>query len=123
MRRQFFGSAPGALRRVLGMKAWRTSEEGRWVPSLRHVSLRETGWSRNPTSSGRTRLGSKGKATHGDEVRIHAFPLDTSCRSTRAQYASQRECALPSGSAADDVHGGAKATKLQQCLVRRMNGR
>src|SRR6266404_9024123 len=74
MRRQFFGSAPGALRRVLGMKAWRTSEEGRWVPSLRHVSLRETGWSRNPTSSGRTRPGSKGKATHGEEVRIYAFP-------------------------------------------------
>jgi hypothetical protein len=41
--------------------------------SLRHVSLRETGWSRNPTSSGRSRPESKGKATYG-EVPNQAFP-------------------------------------------------
>src|SRR5260370_6551939 len=43
----------------------------RKVMSLRHVSLRETGWSRNPTSPGAV-PGSKGKATHG-AFRKYAF--------------------------------------------------
>ena len=42
--------------------------------SLRHVSLREMGWSRNPTSSGFCCINpeSEGKATYG-KFRKHAF--------------------------------------------------
>jgi len=41
--------------------------------SLRHVSLREMGWSRSPTSSERMRSGPKGKATYGI-IRKPAIP-------------------------------------------------
>src|SRR5450432_2419848 len=62
--------APGALNDTLGV-GLRNALPG--VTSLRHVSLRETGWSRSPTSSVRLRPEPKGKATHG-EVRNSAFP-------------------------------------------------
>src|SRR4029077_4257154 len=98
LRWQFFGSAPGAGPRVLGVKASRTSQQSSLAPSLRHVSLRETGWSSNPTSSGRTRPGSKGKATYGEQVRIHAFPRCKFFCATRTRSASQREPAKLSAS-------------------------
>src|SRR5260370_36165494 len=57
----------GLRARSSGARTWRNM-------SLRHVSLREMGWSRNPTSSGccPAKPESKGKATHG-KFRKYAF--------------------------------------------------
>src|SRR5258708_28553121 len=97
-RSRWFGSAPGAWLRPLGNKPRGLFTKLARVTSLRHVSLRETGWSRNPTSSGRLRPGSKGKATHGEEVRNPAFPSTQVFRTARTQSASQREPAKTSAS-------------------------
>ena len=68
------------------------------VTSLRHVSLRGTGWSRDPTSSGRSRSEPKGKATYG-QVRnslssLHSVLIEVlkrlRYRGSRGSFASFR---------------------------------
>jgi hypothetical protein len=96
---KLFGSS--ALRQGLGTTKLGDRPRGlgfRGVTSLRHVSLRGTGWSRDPTSSGRSRSEPKGKATYG-QVRnslssLHSVLIEVlkrlRYRGSRGSFASFR---------------------------------